>query len=39
MHDRLLQNCRALLAAYASSALGNCRMPEDSNPDFTDEDR
>ncbi len=39
MEDRLIKNCKALLAAYASSALGNCRMPEDSNPGFIDDDR
>ncbi len=39
MNERLLENCRELLAAYRSSALGNCVMPEDSHPVFEEGDR
>lgn len=34
MADHLIQDCKNLLEAYRTSALGNCRMPEDSNPHF-----
>ncbi len=33
---KLLEQCRKLLQAYRDGALGNCRMPEDTNPGFTD---
>lgn len=39
MTDQLIQDCRSLLAAFASPALGDCRMPEDSHPDFLQGDR
>jgi len=33
---KLLEQCRKLLKAYHDSSLGNCRMPEDTNPGFSD---
>lgn len=38
MESRLIKDCHNLLDAYASSALGNCAMPEDSNPGFSDQE-
>ena len=37
MREQLLKNCNSLLAAYKTGALGQTRMPEDSNPAFSDE--
>lgn len=39
MSEGLLEACRELLKAYQTSALGNCRMPEDSHPIFEENDR
>ncbi len=36
--DRLVRNCRVLLNAYTSGLLGECKMPEDSHPDFSNEE-
>jgi hypothetical protein len=32
----LLKQCRKLLKAYHDGSLGNCRMPEDTNPGFSE---
>jgi len=34
--DEIIKNCRILLAAYKNGKLGQTRMPEDSNPGFSD---
>lgn len=36
--DKLITNCRSLLAAYKEGKLGYSEMPEDSNPGFTDQE-
>jgi hypothetical protein len=35
----IIQNCRTLLQAYKKGKLGYMKMPEDSNPSFSDEDK
>lgn len=39
MQESLIQHCTALLEAYQTGALGNCRMPEDASPVFGVGDR
>lgn len=39
MHDELIHNCRTLLKAYQSGALGQTMMPEDKNPGFSQLER
>ncbi|MDD4990247.1 MAG: hypothetical protein PHW31_02955 [Candidatus Pacebacteria bacterium] len=34
--EKVISNCRILLQAYENGKLGQTRMPEDSNPGFTD---
>lgn len=34
MRDKFIKNCRELLKAYQKGLLGDCTMPEDSNPGF-----
>jgi hypothetical protein len=38
MESQLIVDCKHLLEAYRTSALGDCRMPEDSSPDFRADD-
>jgi len=37
--EQIIQNCRILLKAYKEGKLGYTKMPEDSNPKFSDEDK
>lgn len=37
--DRIVSDCRKLLAAYQSGKLGYMKMPEDCSPSFTDAER
>lgn len=37
--DDLIKMCRRLIEAYKSGKLGQTRMPEDSNPGFSDRER
>ncbi len=39
MQNMLISNCKNLLDAYKNGLLGNCRMPEDSSPDFSEEEK
>ncbi|MFA4826971.1 MAG: hypothetical protein WC596_01795 [Candidatus Shapirobacteria bacterium] len=34
MKDKFIASCKELLSAYKQGLLGNCTMPEDSNPGF-----
>lgn len=34
MKDKFIVSCKELLSAYKQGLLGNCTMPEDSNPGF-----
>jgi len=36
--NNLLQNCRELIDAYKTGKLGQTKMPEDSNPNFSDKE-
>jgi hypothetical protein len=37
--EEIIRSCRALLEAYKSGKLGQTKMPEDSNPGFSDEEK
>ena len=39
MKDNFLSNCKELIQVYKNGLLGNCIMPEDSNPGFNEKDR
>lgn len=39
MNDKLVSRCQELLDAYSKGMLGNCIMPEDSNPGFGKEEK
>ena len=38
MNDQIVKNCRSLIQAYNEGKLGQTKMPEDSNPGFSDKD-
>jgi len=37
--DNFLDNCKELIEAYRKDLLGNCTMPEDSNPGFNENEK
>ncbi len=39
MEETLIKNCRSLIEAYRNGKLGQTKMPEDSNPGFSQKDR
>lgn len=39
MNKSIVENCKSLLEAYKSGKLGQTRMPEDSNPDFSENEK
>jgi len=39
MNEEIVSKCRVLLNAYKSGELGQTRMPEDSNPGFSDPEK
>ena len=38
MEDIIVKKCKALLEAYRNGQMGQTRMPEDSNPGFSEKD-
>lgn len=38
-NSELIKNCRSLLIAYRSGQLGQTKMPEDSNPGFSEKEK
>lgn len=39
MKNNFIASCRELLVAYKNGSLGNCTMPEDSNPGFEKDEK
>ena len=37
--NEIINNCKLLLDAYKTGKLGECKMPEDSNPGFSDKEQ
>lgn|SRR3989344_5395844 len=39
MHDQIIQKCKFLLKSYKEGKLGQTKMPEDSNPGFSEQEK
>src|SRR3989338_8518030 len=39
MNELIINNCKSLLEAYRSGKLGQTKMPEDTNPGFSEQEK